>query len=226
MPILERPVMNNAEARAAVARMGKWIKRGLSCGAAAQQIYLEFDERRGWESYTDEEGIPIYDDGPACIRRELRELGITKQRAHQLVDFATIQRDIGSTVVDSKGKTKDQVPQDDQGKPALCERLLRPLGRIKDPEKRREIFQRAIDAAGGDKVSATFLAQAAKAIAPPPEPKAEDRVLKMMEEIQKLGQKCLNLGCEDAYHCLNDAYHTLGRFDPNEDQGNQSGQVG
>ena len=220
MPILEQPTMNNTEARHAMARMGKWMKRGLVCASTAKQIYLEFDERRGWESYTNEEGSSIFGDCAVCVRQELRELGITRSRAHQLVAGAEVERDIGVTMVTPSGKTKDQIPQDDKGQPALCERLLRPLVPIKDPADRQKIMQRAIEAAGAGKISATFLAQAARAIVPTPEPKAEDKILKVMEDIQRIMGRCRSIGCVDALDALIDAYHTLGRFQPDEDQGN------
>jgi DNA-directed RNA polymerase subunit H (RpoH/RPB5) len=68
---------------------------------------------------------------------------MTRVRAHQLISAAEVQDDLLTTV---------NIP----------ERQLRPLVPVKDPEERREVYQRAIDTAPNGKVTAKHIEETVK----------------------------------------------------------------
>lgn len=168
--------MNLDEAEAWVGKIRNAYAEAAGTQSYVRSLALEFDTRKGWEAFRDTDSEPLYEDVEGCLRAKLRDLGMTQQRAHQLIAAAQVEQDVITTMVvrqestsgPARGKVKDQIPTDKQGRPALNERILRPLTRLDSAKDRQDAMSKAIltAASRGVKINSTIMAQVVKAKLP------------------------------------------------------------
>jgi hypothetical protein len=146
--------MDPKEARATIKRLGKGMVMERAMESRLGAVMVEFDRRRGWETFEDDDGCTRYGSCAQCLRSELAgTMNVDPRTIRRLFAAGRAEQNLFGPEID---QDKPEVGAYDEKlkRPALPERTLRELARLnEEPVKQREAFERLMRMTNGNPTS-------------------------------------------------------------------------
>lgn len=146
--------MDPKEARATIKRLGRGMVMERAMESRLGAVMVEFDQRKGWETFEDDDGCTRYGSCSQCLRSELAGvMNVDPRTIRRLIAAGRAEQNLFGPAID---QDKPEVGAYDEKlkRPALPERTLRELARLnEEPQKQREAFERLMRMTNGNPTS-------------------------------------------------------------------------
>lgn len=146
--------MDPKEARATIKRLGRGMVMERAMESRLGAVMVDFDRRKGWETFEDDDGCTRYGSCSQCLRSELAGvMNVDPRTIRRLIAAGRAEQNLFGPAID---QDRPEVGAYDEKlkRPALPERTLRELARLnEEPEKQREAFERLMRMTSGNPTS-------------------------------------------------------------------------